>query len=308
MEKYEKEILQSYIDGEKTILKAIEEVYRAALEKVNEKIAALLAIKGENARQAIYQAEYQKAVREQIKAVLDDMHAEEFETVSDYLSRSYEDGFTNTMYALHKQDIPLLLPINRKLVARAVLHDTKLKESLYKSLGFDVAKLKKTIAQEISRGFASGMLYSEMVQNIQNATLLAKRRVRTIVRTEAGRIQEQATMDAANEAKKAGARVVKQWCAIRDGRTRPTHRRLHNQIREVEEPFEIDGKTAMQPHGFGLPEEDCNCRCTTLIRARAALDADELKQMQEDAEFWGLDKAKDLEEFKRKYLDAIKDK
>lgn len=129
-------------------------------------------------------------------------------------------------------------------------------------------------------------------------------RARTIVRTEAGRVQEQANFDAANKAKAAGADVVKQWSAVLDGKTRNTHRELDHQIREMDKPFETHGKKAMYPHDFGDPAEDCNCRCTLLTRARAALDADELKVMQERAEFFGLDKTDSFAEFKKKYLKA----
>ncbi len=129
-------------------------------------------------------------------------------------------------------------------------------------------------------------------------------RARTIVRTEAGRVQEQANFDAANKAKAAGADVVKQWSAVLDGKTRDTHRELDHQIREMDKPFETHGKKAMYPHDFGDPAEDCNCRCTLLTRARAALDADELKVMQERAEFFGLDKTDSFAEFREKYLKA----
>ena len=129
-------------------------------------------------------------------------------------------------------------------------------------------------------------------------------RARTIVRTEAGRVQEQANFDAANKAKAAGADVVKQWSAVLDGKTRDTHRELDHQIREMDKPFEIGGKKAMYPHDFGDPAEDCNCRCTLLTRARAALDKDELAVMQKRAEFFGLDKSDSFAEFKEKYLKA----
>ena len=129
-------------------------------------------------------------------------------------------------------------------------------------------------------------------------------RARTIVRTEAGRVQEQANFDAANKAKAAGADVVKQWSAVLDGKTRDTHRELDHQIREMDKPFETHGKKVMYPHDFGDPAEDCNCRCTLLTRARAALDKDELAVMQKRAEFFGLDKSDSFAEFKEKYLKA----
>ncbi len=192
--------------------------------------------------------------------------------------------------------------------------DTKLKDTLYNTLGMDLTKLKKTITSEITRGIASGMQYSEIQRNLSNATGMPLSRARLITRTEAGRVQEAATMDAAYKAMEKGADVVKQWCAVLDSKTRYTHMLLDKQTRELKEPFTIGGKKAMQPHDFGDPAEDCNCRCTVLIRARAALDADELKAMQERASYYGLTvkdskafgdaKGKDFSDFKKKYLKA----
>ena len=62
----------------------------------------------------------------------------------------------------------------------------------------------------------------------------------------------------------------------------------------------------MQPGDFGLPEEDCNCRCVALTRAVWGLDEKELETMKERAKFFGLDKTDSFEEFKRKYLDVVK--
>ena len=143
-----------------------------------------------------------------------------------------------------------------------------------------------------------------IARTISTLTKAPLSRARTIVRTEAGRVQEQANFDAANKAKAAGADVVKQWSAVLDGKTRDTHRELDHQIREMDRPFETHGKKAMYPHDFGDPAEDCNCRCTLLTRARAALDADELKVMQERAEFFMLDKTDSFAEFREKYLKA----
>lgn len=269
---------------------------------------------GADAQHVIYQVEYQKAVRTQIQAILEQLQADEFETVSEYLTKSYEDGFVGTMYSLHNQGMPFIFPIDQAQVVKAIKHDTHLTSGLYTALGLDLAKLKKTISHEISRGIASNMLYPEITGNVSRAAGIPLRRARTIVRTEAGRIQEQATMDAAEKAVSKGADLVKQWSAIRDMRTRDTHRRLDGQIREIEEPFEVNGKEAMQPHGFGDPAEDCNCRCTTLLRARDALDEEEYERLQDiarqhgllvdDSKKYGHDKAKDFSDFKEKYLKA----
>ena len=88
-----------------------------------------------------------------------------------------------------------------------------------------------------------------------------------IARTEGHRIQNQSAIDAANYAKDNGADIVKQWDATLDSKTRPHHTMLDGQIRELEEPFEIAGRKAMYPSGFGIASEDIHCRCALLQRA-----------------------------------------
>lgn len=78
---------------------------------------------------------------------------------------------------------------------------------------------------------------------------------------------------------------------------------VDGQIRELDQPFiNIYGEEAMFPEDFGIAREDVNCRCVMLHRARWALDEDELDTLKERAEFYGIDKVKDFEEFKSKYI------
>jgi uncharacterized protein with gpF-like domain len=111
-------------------------------------------------------------------------------------------------------------------------------------------------------------------------------------------------MDAQKAAKDKGADVVKQWDSMLDKKVRSTHRKLDGQIREVDEPFEMDGKKAMFPGDFGDPAEDCNCRCASLTRAKWGLDETELQTLKERAKVFGLDKTKDFGDFRKKYLKA----
>ena len=312
--KSEWEVMQEQLKTEKGVLKVLEKHYSEALKAVNARIAEMLGRNDANLPHVIRRIEYQKMVKAQVQAALDSLHAKEYETISEYLQGSYTDAFVGTMYTLHHQDMPVIVPIDQNAVVKAVTIDSEVKSDLYTALGVDVNKLKKTIASEITRGIASGLLYDDITRNIAYAGGITAKRAKMITRTEAGRVQEQATFDAANKALAAGADVVKQWSAIRDGKTRDTHRALDGQIREVNEPFTVDGHKAMHPHGFGIASEDVNCRCTMLTRARAALDADELKLMQERAAAHGLlvkdkkgfedAKAKDFADFKKKYLKA----
>jgi hypothetical protein len=87
-----------------------------------------------------------------------------------------------------------------------------------------------------------------------------------------------------------------------DGNTRDLHRLLDGQIREIDEPFEAGGIQVDAPGMFGDPAEDCNCRCCILQRARWALDDDELQRLKDRAEYFGLDKTTDFEEYQTKYF------
>lgn len=311
----EREVLQKRIADEKKILTQLEAYYEDALHEIDNHIALLMGRGDANLPNVINHIEYQRMIKGQVQASLDKLQAKEYESIEAYLEESYTDSFVGTMYSLHAQNVPVIVPIDQAVVLKAINIDTHLKAPIYETLGMDLNRLKKTITSEITRGIASGLLYSEMQRNIHNTTRMPLSRARLITRTEAGRVQEQATMEAAKKAVQKGAEVVKQWCAILDMKTRYNHRLLDGQIREMEEYFTVSGKKAMQPHGFGEAEEDCNCRCTLLIRARAALDAAELKTMQERASYHGLTvkdskafghaKAKDFSHFKKNYLKAI---
>lgn len=304
MNKREKELLQRQLKREKQIIKALEGEYLSALGLIEERIRILQS--DELTQSRIYRIEYQQALKKQVQAIIDKLQGDVYTTIQQFLHDSYTEAFVGTMYDLHGQGLPLIIPIDQKQAVKAILADSQINEGLYESLGVDAQKLKKTISSEITRGIASSLSYAEIAQNISNASNAPLSRAKLIVRTEAHRIQQEATYDSALEAKAHNADVVNQWCAVLDGRTRDSHRRLDGQIREVDEAFEIDGKKAKYPGGFGDPAEDCNCRCVLLIRARAALDEEELKTLQERADFWGLDKSKDFEEFKEKYLNAAK--
>lgn len=263
----------------------------------------------ENLQSIIYQTRYQEVIRQQLEGILAALQSDSYSTVSDYLSRCYQDGYIGVMYDLHGQDIPLIMPIDQKAVVRAIQTDSKISKGLYNRLGEDVGKLKTSIRAEVSRGIAAGFTWNEVATKLAKSfktTEFSKayNNAMRIVRTEGHRIQVQSAMDAQQVAKEHGADIVKQWDATLDDRTRETHRMLDGQIRELDEPFEVGGMQADAPGMFGDPAEDCNCRCALLQRARWALDEDELNTLKERAEFFGLDKTKDFEEFKEKYLKA----
>lgn len=302
MNKREKETYKGQLDAEDRVLSDLEKQYRRALRDIELKIRMLQS--DELTQSRIYQIEYQKALKGQIEGILNKLHGDEYSTIQKYLSDTYTDAFVGTMYAMHGQGVPVMIPIDRNAAVKAVVTDSKLSFPLYASLGYDMDKLKKHIREEITRGIASSLPYEQIARNLASFADLPLHRANTIVRTEGHRIQQASTDDARKKAKAAGADVVKQWDASLDGATRPLHRRLDGQIRDIDEPFEMGGKKAMYPGKFNDPGQDCNCRCVALTRARSALDEKELNTLKERAAYFGLDKTEEFESFRSKYISA----
>lgn len=323
MNRRQKEILEAQLKSEKGVLNQLRKEYRDALAQINEKIKtfqadiqskqdALSTVTDQTQRQRlqseiqskIYQRDYQKALKGQVSAILDTMNSNQYDRIKDYVESCYEAGYTGTMYDLQGQGIPIIVPIDQTQVVKAVTNDTKLSVPLYTALGYQVGTLKKAVTSEISRGIATSMSWADIARNIQKRTNVTMNQAYRIARTEGHRVQNQAAYDAQHKAKAAGADIVKQWCATLDSRTRPHHAQLDGQLRELDEPFEVDGHKALHPGGFGIAAEDIFCRCRLLQRARWALDDGELNTLKERAEYFGLDKTKDFEEFQKKYLEA----
>lgn len=306
MNSRQKEYLNYTLEQEKEIISELKEVYNKALNDINQKIAILLGREDtENLQSIIYQVDYQKAIKKQINAILDVLHSEEYERIQDYLTKSYENGYLGTMYDLQGQGIPLIIPIDQEKVLEALTVDSKLSKSLYESLGEDIKVLKNKVRTNISRGIASGLSYQDIATNISNTSRIGINNAIRIARTEAGRIQNQASFDAQTKAKEKGADIVKQWDATLDSRTRSSHRILDGQTRELDEQFEYKGYKAMYPHGFGVPSLDINCRCALLQRARWSLDEEELEELKKKASYFKLDKTNDFDDFKSKYLHSM---
>lgn len=308
MNKAQKAVQQSQLNDEKHTLKLLERVYDQARQDCENKIRQLSSRTDlENLQSIIYQKQYQQALIDQLEAITYDLQAEGFKTISEYLEKSYINGYTGVMYDLMiSSGIPIIMPINQNQVVKAIQTDSKLSKGLYARLGEDVNYLKRSIRAELSRGIANGSTWNEIAGKIAKGmnspfNTSINNTIR-IARTEGHRVQQKATLESMIAAKEKGADILKQWDSTLDNKTRPHHRMLDGQIKEIEEDFEVDGLKAQAPGHFGKPKEDCNCRCCLLQRARWALDEDELDELKERAAYFGLDKTKDFEEFKQKYL------
>lgn len=328
MNSRQKIVQQKYLNNEKAVLKLLNKTYTDSLNTVSDKISKLQfdidglteeyewaetvedkAIIKSRIQSKIYQQKYQQALQKQLGGILNDLHDKAYDNIADYLKQSYEDGFLGTLYDIQGQGIPLMFPIDQEAVTRAVQIDSKISKNLYTKVGENVNALKKSIAAEVSRGIATSMTYAQVAQQIKlkmTGTYSNKggamARAMTIARTEGHRVQIEAGMDACYKAKEMGCDVVKQWDSTLDGKTRHSHRKVDGEIRELDDKF---SNNLMFPgDSKGGAGEVVNCRCALLQRAKWALDEGELQTLKERAEFYGIDKTENFEDYKQKYLKA----
>lgn len=321
MNKRQKEVEKAKLTAEEKELNHLKAIYKKAAEDVSNKIAIhdgtinvllkdydnLDDVQKSILQSKIYQKQFQESLQKQLNGFLADLNSGQYKSIDEYLNGCYETGFLGSMYDIHGQGIPIITPIDQKKVVKAKDIDSKINKKLYERLGDDVDILKKRIANNISRGIATSDSFANIARNIASASNMGFNRAMRIARTEGHRIQATAAFDAQHAAKKAGADIVKQWDAALDSRTRDSHRELDGQIRELDELFEVNGHTARFPSDFGRPEEDINCRCALLQRARWAMDEDELQTLKDRAAYYGLDKTETLKEFAEKFNIAWKE-
>lgn len=303
MNRRQKEILQSQLDGEKDVLKELKKVYEDSLRQVEERIAVLMARKDEqNLSSIIYQLDYQKALKKQISGILDDLNSNQFNTISEYLTHCYENGYIGVIYDIQGQGVPIVMPIDQEEVVAAITVDTKLSKPLYVRLNEDITVLKTKIAATLSRGIAQNLSYADIAKQIAAQSNAGMNNAFRIARTEGHRIQEQASDDARHKAKEQGADIVKKWDAVLDGKTRTNHRLLDGQVREIDEDFEIAGMRVKRPSAFGIASEDVGCRCTVLQIARMELKLGFTKMNNFSKQLESFKSPQDYDTFKKSFF------
>lgn len=276
MKKYQKEVETAVLEHEERIREQLKETYRSALKEVSACVQKLTEDPENQSR--IMRAKYQKQLEADLKEQLRALGDSSVENVRDYLNCIYEDGFLGVVYGCHQEDISILLMVNADQVKKVVEKETadfKFSHRLYRNRD----KLVSDVKREISRGIASGMAYRDIAQHLAIASEANLKQAWRIVRTEGHRVQNEAKMDSMKGARAAGAKILKKWDSTVDKRTRPTHRELDGQLRELDEAFVIPstGAQAMYPGGFGQAKEDIWCRCCLLQIPEWAISEEDQK-------------------------------
>jgi len=89
---------------------------------------------------------------------------------------------------------------------------------------------------------------------------ISKTRGLLIARTE---VHGAANYGAHGAAKETGLDLQKEWVAVEDDRTRTSHSSIDEQVRELDEPFDVGGERLMYPGDpNGSAGNIINCRCS----------------------------------------------
>lgn len=299
MNNKQKEVEKQLLEDEKQILEQLKENYSRALVDVKERIKNLTL--SEMTQSKIYQKQYQQNLEKQLQSIVDLLSADNVQNINDYLIKTYQDGFIGTLYNMQSEGVPFIMQINQETVLKSISRKTE-DFQLSKTLYQNADELKKTLKSEITRGISQGYSYNEISKKITLNSEADLKKSYRIARTEGGRVQTEAKFECMKRAKANGADVVKEWDSTMDHKTRESHVMLDGQIKELDEPFEVNGYTAMYPHNFGIASEDINCRCILLERARWAVEDDNSFTKNVDGDIVEFQNVKDYQDYKEKYF------
>ena len=264
MNKYDREYYKYSLEQEKALLKDLEKAYTEALAKIKQKIKELKA--DELTQSKIYQIEFQERLKKTLSDALTDLQTGQYNSIADYLQEVYSDAWVGSLFSAQGQGVPFIFTYEAAAVAK-VVQLTADGILLSTRIGDNVEDLQKAVISELSRGLASDTGYREIARNVSNACGASYNRAKRIVQTEGHRVQQTAHFEAMKEAQARGVNMTKIWDSTLDGKTRPDHRRLDGQEKELDEHFTVSGHKALRPGAFGVAKEDINCRCVLIHKS-----------------------------------------
>ena len=92
--------------------------------------------------------------------------------------------------------------------------------------------------------------------------------LKALVDTETHRIFGDGQYDTAKDLSSIGE-ITKTWGTMKDDKVRESHWYLEGLEVGLDEYFyTLSGERTLYPGQFGVPEEDCNCRCFIIYRMR----------------------------------------
>lgn len=135
-------------------------------------------------------------------------------------------------------------------------------------VGTRVTHVARTTSKRINRVIVDGLANQDPPAEIARALRdelprMSEARADTIARTETAAAMNQGQHDVMENAEQElGVKMMKNWVATEDERTRESHAVADGQTVKLDESFEVgDGELDFPSDPNGPPEEVINCRC-----------------------------------------------
>jgi SPP1 gp7 family putative phage head morphogenesis protein len=168
------------------------------------------------------------------------------------------------LYKKTYQDIATILGVNATDLSKQEINELIQSKINDLSLNDRLERLRRrsllSIKQQLIKGIKAGDTFEKLSQRIKQSIDQDARKIRTIARTEAHRLTNQAKIDVANQS--LDYRLLKVWDGTLDSRIRPAHRHLDGTTIPIYSNFiSMNGGYGPAPGMMRNASDDVNCRC-----------------------------------------------
>lgn len=267
MTKYQKEIESLLFNYEKDLDKKLYQTYTKALSEIKREVKPRLA----NIENLSYSQRLKLSkdisLMLQLEQQIEFVSGVVIDDTYNFLNQTGELAYNQLFYEFEqtekiRSNFTMLPKKVIETIVQTPVQGLKLSERLQDGL---VSALRDNFQEVFTTGFTKGYSYQKMAQQLSEVSKSSYERAMNIARTEGGRVQAVTRQMSQEDATELGIDTEKEWVSTLDGSTRDSHRDLDGQRRKPNEYFEINGHKTLQPHMFGIPEEDINCRCRTIL-------------------------------------------
>ncbi len=123
----------------------------------------------------------------------------------------------------------------------------------------------KNIQSAMMQGVLSGESMTSLAQRLAGVAEMDEHQAIRNARTLTTNVQSLGRYQAADRATKLGVKMVDEWNAILDGRTRHSHRHMHGERKDHTEDSKFSNGLTRPGDPNGDPAEVYNCRCRLMI-------------------------------------------
>ncbi|MDW7673188.1 MAG: phage minor head protein [Bacillota bacterium] len=251
------------------VAKEIVQAYARSLKKIRAELAVIYAKYGIDSK--ITWSEMQKYNRmanleKQVIAELKTLTGKNAQSLKKGLAGIYEESFYRTAFSLESAVQTKLAYglINPKVIQASIqnpISGLTLNERLAKNRNDIIIRIR----QELTQGLIQGESYQRMAKRFKDALENDAVKAVRVAKTEGHRVQQEGLAQSLEHAENQGLRTRKRWVSTLDSKTRDSHQALDGKAADKDGYFRIRGRAAQYPGGFGVAEEDINCRCTIRI-------------------------------------------